>query len=166
MTLLIQSLTITLIAPAITLIATFIHSFAGRRGTVLSLYGRPMTSTTNMLWHHTYFLRRGDHWSPLNSYFTYPLSRFNDSSPQAKSLSLRRGGTQWRSGGYRDTEASYSLYTGGRWPPLQICYDTTHTFFVGAIIGRPFNSYFTYSVVSRQLPSRGATVVAATHHFA
>lgn len=22
-------------------------------------------------------------------------------------------------------------------PPLQICYDTTHTFFVGAIIGRP-----------------------------
>ena len=148
MTLLIQSFTVTLIVPAITLIATFIHSFAGRRGTV------------------PYFLSRGDHWSPLNSYFTYPLSRFNDSSPQAKSLSLRRGGTQWRSGGYRDTEASYSLYTGGRWPPLQICYDTTHTFFVGAIIGRPFNSYFTYSVVSRQLPSRGATVVAATHHFA
>ena len=34
MTLLIQSLTVTLIVPAITLIATFIHSFAGRRGTV------------------------------------------------------------------------------------------------------------------------------------
>ena len=26
-------------------------------------------------------------------------------------------------------------------PPLQICYDTTYTFFVGAIIGRPFNMY-------------------------
>ncbi|WP_412614331.1 hypothetical protein [Hominilimicola sp.] len=34
MTLLIQSLTVTLIVPAITLIATFIHSFAGRRGTI------------------------------------------------------------------------------------------------------------------------------------
>ena len=150
MTLLIQSLTVTLIVPTITLIATFIHSFAGRRGTV------------------PYFLSRGDHWSPLNSYFTYPPQSFHDSPPQAKSLSLRRGGTQWRSGGYRDIEASYSLYTGDRLPPLQICYDTTHTFFVGEIIGRPFNSYFTYhpSVVSRQLPSRGAIVVAATHHFA
>ena len=49
MTLLIQSLTVTLIVPAITLIATFIHSFAGRRGAVLSIYGRPMTAPTNML---------------------------------------------------------------------------------------------------------------------
>jgi len=70
MTLLIQSLTVTLIVPAITLIATFIHIFAGRRGTAHSLYGWSMTAPTNMLWHHTYFLRRGDHWSPLNSYFT------------------------------------------------------------------------------------------------
>ena len=123
MTLLIQSFTVTLIVPAITLIATFIHSFAGRRGTV------------------PYFLSRGDHWSPLNSYFTYLPSVVSRQLPSrgrhTKSLSLRRGGTQWRSGGYRDIEASYSLYTGGRWPPLQICYDTTHTFFVGAIIGRP-----------------------------
>ena len=141
MTLLIQSLTVTLIVPAITLIATFIHIFAGRRGTAHSLYGWPMTVPTNMLWHHIYFLRRGDHWSPLIRILLTTPQSFHDSSPQAKSLSLRRGGTQWRSGGYRDIEASYSLYTGGRWPPLQICYDTTYTFFVGAIIGRPFNMY-------------------------
>ena len=49
MTLLIQSLTVTLIVPAITLIATFIQSFAGRRGAVHSIYGRPMTAPTNML---------------------------------------------------------------------------------------------------------------------
>ena len=66
MTLLIQSLTVTLIVPAITLIATFIHSFAGRRGAV------------------PYFLRRGDHWSPLNSYFTYHPSVVSRQPPSSK----------------------------------------------------------------------------------
>ena len=66
MTLLIQSFTVTLIVPAITLIATFIHIFAGRRGTV----------------HH--FLRRGDHWSPLNSHFTYHPSVVSRQPPSSK----------------------------------------------------------------------------------
>ena len=47
MTLLIQSLTVTLIVPAITLIATFIHSFAGRRGAVP--YFSILPTITNML---------------------------------------------------------------------------------------------------------------------
>ena len=151
MTLLIQSLTVTLIVPAITL-------YTGGQWPPLQIY----YDTT-----YTFFVEAiiGRHL--IRILLTTPQS-FHDSPPPAKSLSLRRGGTQWRSGGYRDIEASYSLYTGDRLPPLQICYDTTHTFFVGEIIGRPFNSYFTYhpSVVSRQLPSRGAIVVAATHHFA
>ena len=67
MTLLIQSLTVTLIVPAITLIATFINSFAGRRVTV------------------PYFLSRGDHWSPLNSYFTYHPSVVSRQPPSVVS---------------------------------------------------------------------------------
>lgn len=49
MTLLIQSLTVTLIVPAITLIATLSTVLRDIETPYTTLYGRPMTAPTNML---------------------------------------------------------------------------------------------------------------------
>ena len=150
MTLLIQSLTVTLIVPAITLIATFINSFAGRRVTV------------------PYFLSRGDHWSPLNSYFTYHPSVVSRQPPSSKKPLLEErwhAVAEWWLSWHRSIVLS--LY----WRPMTATTNMLwhHTYFLRrGDYWSPLNSYFTYhpSVVSRQLPSRGAIVVAATHHFA
>ena len=82
-----------------------------RRRPLLSLFFPPLQICYDTT--HTFFVGAIIGRPLIRILLTTPQS-FHDSSPQAKSLSLRRGGTQWRSGGYRDIEASYSLYTGGR----------------------------------------------------